>query len=82
MIDHEKHFHGSHKLEGYATKKCPYCYTYLALNAKVCDACRKKVGEVDKLGFAKKLFDWFGYLIAILSIAGFIVFIWWGFFQE
>jgi hypothetical protein len=42
----------------------------------------KRVGEVDKLGFAAKPFDWPGYAIAIVSIIVFAVFMWWGFFRE
>ncbi|CAB1058784.1 hypothetical protein D1BOALGB6SA_3541 [Olavius sp. associated proteobacterium Delta 1] len=68
--------------DDYLTKKCPHCYAYLPLQAKVCTACQKKVGEVDKLGFAEKPVDWWGYLIAVVSIAGFVYFMWWGFFRE
>ncbi len=64
------------------TKKCPYCFTYLSLQATRCTACDKRIDEVDKLGFASKPFDWFGYAIAIVSIIVFIVFMWWGFFRE
>lgn len=64
------------------TKKCPECYAYLPLHAKVCNICQAKVGEVDKLGFAGKPFDWWGYLIAIVSVAGFAIFMWWAFFRE
>jgi hypothetical protein len=66
----------------YLTKKCPHCYEYLALRAKVCTACQKKVGEVDKLGFAQKPVDWLGYLIALVTMVAFSVFMWWGFFRE
>jgi hypothetical protein len=37
---------------------------------------------VDKLGFAEKPFDWLGYLMAAVSIVGFVIFMWWGFFRE
>jgi hypothetical protein len=66
----------------YSTKKCPFCYTYLPLHANRCTACKKKIGEVDKLGFASKPFDWGGYVIAIASIIAFSIFMWWGFFRE
>jgi hypothetical protein len=66
----------------YLTKKCPHCYEYLALRAKVCTACKKKVGDVDKLGFAETPVDWLGYLVALLMIAGFSIFMWWAFFRE
>ena len=66
----------------YVTKKCPHCYEYLPLHAKVCTACQKKVGDVDKLGFAEDTVDWGRYLIALIAIVVFIVFAWWGFFLE
>lgn len=66
----------------YLTKKCPQCYTYLPLHAQTCTACKSKVGEVDKLGFAEKPFDWLGYVLAALAIAGFAIFVWWAFFNE
>ena len=69
------------KLE-YTTKKCPDCYAHLPLNVKECHACKAKVGEVDKLGFAEKPVDWVGYLVAAIAITVFAVFMWWGFFNE
>jgi len=66
----------------HATKKCPFCYVHLPLDAKLCTTCKSKVGDVDKLGFAAKPTDWWGYLIAALSIAGFALFTWWAFFRE
>jgi hypothetical protein len=64
------------------TKKCPYCYVYLPLHVTRCTGCDKRIGEVDKLGFAAKPVDWFGYVLAIVSIAAFSIFMWWGFFRE
>jgi len=66
----------------YATKKCPDCYVHLPLNAKECHACKSKVGDVDKLGFAQKPVDWKGYLAAAISIVIFVIFMWWAFFGE
>ena len=66
----------------YATKKCPECYAHLPLSAKECHACKAKVGDVDKLGFAEKPVDWVGYLLAGISIVVFAVFMWWAFFVE
>jgi hypothetical protein len=66
----------------YLTKKCSHCYEYLALQAQVCTACQKKVGDVDKLGFAEKPVEWVHYLIALIAIVVFVVFAWWGFFLE
>ena len=67
---------------GFVSKKCPECFTYLPLNTKKCPECNTKLGEVNKLGFATRPFDWSGYLIAILSIIGVVVFVWWGFFKD
>ena len=64
------------------TKKCPYCYVYLPLHVTRCTTCRKRIGEVDKLGFASKPFDWIGYILAIVSIVAFAIFMWWGFFSD
>jgi len=66
----------------YATKKCPDCYAHLPLRAKECHACKAKVGDVDKLGFAEKPADWLGYLVAGASIIVFVVFMWWAFINE
>ena len=66
----------------FVTKKCPECFTYLSLNTTKCPSCNTKLGDVDKLGFAKRPFNWMGYLTAILSILGLCVFIWWAFFRE
>jgi hypothetical protein len=66
----------------YATKKCPDCYAHMPLNAKECHACKAKVGDVDRLGFAEKPVDWLGYLLAGISIVVFAVFMWWAFFVE
>ena len=49
---------------------------------KKCPCCNIKLGDVDKLGFATRPFDWWGYLIAIISIVVLCVFIWWGFFRD
>jgi len=66
----------------HTTKKCPFCYVHLSLDARSCSACKKKVGDVDKLGFAAKPIDWWGYLVAAVFTVGFALFIWWGFFRE
>ena len=82
MVDPDEQSYSKRDSAEYLTKKCPHCYEYLALRAKVCTACQKKVGKVDKLGFAEKPFDWLGYLMAAVSIVGFVFFMWWGFFRE
>jgi hypothetical protein len=74
--------YGEEETQSHMTKKCPYCNTYLPLRATKCNICKKRVGGVDKLGFAAKPFDWSGYLVAIFFILALCVFIWWGFFRE
>jgi hypothetical protein len=64
------------------TKKCPECFTYLPLNAKVCHACGKAVGRVTKLGLAETPTNVKGYVVACLAVLAFVIFVWWGFFTE
>lgn len=64
------------------TKKCPFCYTYLKAEAEKCDACGKRVGEVDATGWAKKPVDVKGYLLALAACGGFYWFIWWAFLSK
>ena len=78
----EHGYSGTSGSSRYVTKKCPECYAYLPLHTKKCPSCNTKLGDVDKLGFATRHFDWSGYLIAIISIIGLCVFIWWGFFRD
>ena len=66
----------------YTTKKCPFCYVHLPLDAQACAACKSKVGDVDKLGFANKPTDWRGYLVAAVFTVGFAIFTWWAFFRD
>lgn len=47
-------------------KRCPYCYTHLKLTADHCMECRQKVGPVDKLGLAKKPFNYKAYIAAAM----------------
>jgi RNA polymerase subunit RPABC4/transcription elongation factor Spt4 len=75
-------YSGDNRGDIHMTKKCPECFTYLPLDTKKCPSCKTKIGEVDKLGFASRPFDWSGYLIAIIAILGFCLFIWWGFFRD
>jgi len=81
-VDPEEKKYGKKKTRTHLTKKCPECYIYLPLHAQVCPACKTKVGDVDKLGFAEKPVDWRGYLLAVVSIVVFAIFMWWGFFRE
>jgi hypothetical protein len=74
--------HRSKSANEHTTKKCPNCYTYLPLSARVCTSCHSRVGNVDKLGFAQKPVDWKAYLLAVVTMTAFAVFIWWAFFRE
>lgn len=75
-------YYGEGGSYGFVTKKCPECYAHLPLQTIKCPSCNTKLGDVDKLGFATRPFDWAGYLVAILSIIAFVLFIWWGFFTD
>jgi len=81
-VDSEDQSFNKKKNVYYTTKKCPFCYVHLPLDAQSCTACKSRVGDVDKLGFAQQPIDWWGYLIAAVFAAGFAVFIWWAFFRE
>jgi hypothetical protein len=64
------------------TKKCPECFTYLPLDAKVCQSCGKSVGPVTRVGLAEKPPSFKGYAVAAIAILAFVGFVWWGFFTE
>jgi hypothetical protein len=81
-VSPKEHSYSKSKDSDHLTKKCPECYAYLPLHAKVCTACQAKVGEVDKIGFAEKPVNWWGYLIAAASVIGFAIYMWWAFFRE
>ena len=66
----------------FTVKKCPYCYTYVAVKEMRCEACSKRVGAVDSSGWARKVFDWRAYLGAIVAIATFLIFYWWAFLSK
>ncbi|WDN90424.1 hypothetical protein BuS5_03395 [Desulfosarcina sp. BuS5] len=64
----------------FTTKKCPECLTNLPLNAEKCPDCGKKIGEVDKTGFAKRPVNWLSYIISVLAWVALCLYIWWAFF--
>lgn len=43
---------------------------------------KKKVGNVNKHGIAKKPFDWLAYTICLIAWMGFGFYIWWCFFKN
>ena len=65
----------------FTVKKCPYCYTHLAVNATRCDMCRKRVGPVESSGWAKKTVDLKAYVTAGVAVTVFLVYFWWAFMR-
>ena len=60
------------------TKKCPFCFTILALSEARCPACKCKVGEPDKDGVAKVPGRWKAYVSAAFAIAGAVLYLLYG----
>lgn len=77
MPDYEKTKGSVH-----TTKKCPYCYVYAPLSATECPGCKRRIGNIDKIGFATKPVDWKAYLIAAVAFMALAVWIWWAFLGE
>lgn len=69
-------FEHEHHTEQLTFKRCPYCYTYLRLDAKYCMDCKHKVGKVDKFGLAKKPISYKAYLASLLWIILLGIYIW------
>ena len=65
----------------FTVKKCPYCYTHLAVDAEQCDICGKRVGQVETTGWAKKTVDWKAYLLAAGAVGLFLWYFWWAFMK-
>ncbi len=55
--------------------------TYLAANAKKCFSCGAKVKDANKVGIAKRPFNWMSYLLSLLSLIALGLYIWWAFFK-
>jgi hypothetical protein len=66
----------------FTVKKCPYCYTYVAVKEMRCKNCGKRIGTVDSSGWARKVFDFRAYSGAIIAIAIFLAFYWWAYLRE
>ncbi len=64
------------------SKKCPECYEFMPLKARICPSCKTKVGDIDSTGMAKRATDWKAYSAAALAILIFALYIWWAFFRE
>ena len=74
--------HNKNNPQSQNLKKCPECLTHLPIDAKVCVACKKKVGEIDKYGMAKKPVDWLSYVECLLIWCAFCLYMWWAFFRD
>ena len=65
----------------FTVKKCPYCYSHLAVNANQCDRCGYRWGPEESKEWAKKTVDWKSYIIAIGAAALFLGYFWWAFMR-
>lgn len=63
------------------SKKCPECYEFMPLGAKICPSCKTRVGDIDSTGMAKRAVDWKAYGIAFIAILIFAFYIRWAFFD-
>ena len=62
------------------SKRCPYCFAELQLDAERCPSCLEKVGRVRRDGRAREPIDWRSYIICIFAWALFAWVVWYGFF--
>ena len=65
-----------------ATKKCPECYSHIAIDAKECDVCKTKVGKRGKGEIADRPVNWKAYVECFLIWILLAVFLWWSFFKN
>ena len=64
----------------YPSKKCPECYTYIPINAKVCPSCKIRVGKVTRSGMAARATNWKANIICIIAWLVFALYIRYAFF--
>lgn len=62
-----------------ATKKCPYCSSYVKYAAVRCDACRRRIGPADAYGMAGKPVNVGAYLAAVGAVAALVGYLIWAF---
>jgi len=79
-MDKNDYEHKTRKI--FITKKCPECLTHLPLETEICTSCKKKVGEVDKNGIAKRPTDWMAYIICFGSLLVLCLYLWWLFTKD
>ena len=63
----------------YATKRCAYCRTHNKIDAETCInelSCGKKIGEIDKNGFARKPIDWWSYISCFMWCFALLIYLW------
>lgn len=68
---------GSHE-----SKRCPYCFAELQIDADRCPACLEKVGKVMRDGRAREPINWRAYGVCIIAWVLFAWFVWFGFFRD
>lgn len=81
MAKKSKHAKSTKPVTRFVSKKCPNCQVYLKLDEVVCHSCKAKLGDVDRLGMAKKPVNWKAYLSFLVALAIFSAYIWWAFFS-
>jgi RNA polymerase subunit RPABC4/transcription elongation factor Spt4 len=64
----------------YASKKCPECYEYIPLDAKVCPYCKIRLGKVTEHGMAERLTNWKAYILCAVLWIILALYIKWAFF--
>ncbi len=64
----------------HATKRCPECFTYVALDVTKCPMCKTRLGQVEKHGMAKRTVNWNAYFVFIAAFLAFAAYMWWAFF--
>ena len=64
----------------YISKKCPECYEYVPLEAKVCPACKTRLGKVSEHGMAERLTNWKAYILCIVLWLILAIYVKWAFF--
>lgn len=63
-----------------ASKKCPECYTYVPLDAKICPSCKAAIGQIKDHGMAEKPTNWKAYIICAIAWLVFLLYVKWAFF--
>lgn len=64
----------------HVTKKCPECYEYVPLTAKVCPSCKTRLGDVNEHGMADRLINWRAYIVCAILWIILVVYLKWAFF--